>query len=165
MSSGFNSTNPFGERNPYASPIGQGGANWNPEAARGKILPPAIALIVVGGIGLVASLFNVITALSGAPLPVDPNAPELVKQMQQGAVGPVAIVMQSAFILVNVVIIFGGAQMARMQMRPLGITASVLAMLNIGSCCCIIGLPVGIWSLVILLMADVAAAFNAQSTA
>jgi hypothetical protein len=36
-------------------------------------------------------------------------------------------------------------------------------MINIGTCCCIIGLPAGIWSLVILLQPDVSKAFDQNS--
>src|SRR4051812_35330504 len=79
--SSFNSPNPFGEPNPYSSPVGGGPPGFNYEAARGKVLPPAIALIVVGGLGLMLSLINVAIALNGKPVgPIDPNAPEFVRQ-------------------------------------------------------------------------------------
>jgi hypothetical protein len=159
------STNPFGETNPYSSPVGYGGAPpGDPNAVRGKVLAPAIALIVVAGLGLLASLFNVVFALTAGPIPVDPNAPEFVRAMNQNSTGPTAAIIQSFFAVLNVVILAGGVQMARMEMRTFAIVASVLAMANIGTCCCILGLPVGIWSLVILLLPDVAAAFRAKGS-
>jgi len=45
-------------------------------------------------------------------------------------------------------------------MWPLAMTASILSMLNFGNCCCLLGIPVGIWALVILLMPDVKEAFR-----
>ena len=46
------------------------------------------------------------------------------------------------------------------KMRGVGIAASVVAMLNFGNCCCLLGIPIGIWSLIILLQPDVTAAFD-----
>lgn len=164
------SSNPFGETNPYSSPMGfnpmgaPGGPYGDPNAVRGKVLAPAIALIVVAGLGLLASLFNVIFALTAAPIPPDPNAPEFIRALNQNTTGPTTAIIQGSFALLNVLIIAGGVQMARMEMRAFAIVASVLAMLNAGTCCCILGLPVGIWSLVILLLPDVAAAFRAKGS-
>ena len=42
----------------------------------------------------------------------------------------------------------------------LGIAASIVAMINFGNCCCLLGIPIGIWSLVILMQPDVKAAFD-----
>jgi hypothetical protein len=159
------STNPFGETNPYSSPVGYGGGpSGDPNAVRGKVLAPAIALIVVAGLGLLGSLFNVVFALTANPIPPDPNAPEFLQALNQNTTGPTTAIIQSAFAILNLVIIAGGVQMARMEMRPFAIVASVLAMANFGTCCCILGLPVGIWSLVILLLPDVAAAFRAKGS-
>jgi len=41
------------------------------------------------------------------------------------------------------------------------LAASILAMVNVGSFCCVPGIPVGIWCLVILLTPEVRAAFQA----
>ena len=164
MSDNFNQPNPFGQTNPYASPMFGAAPNQNLiQAVKGKVMPPAIFLLVVGVIGLGFSIFNVVWALVAGPPVIDPNAPELMKQIQQGGVGPFAAIMQIVFVAVNVVIILGAVQMLRFKTRPLAIAASILAMVNAGTCCCIIGLPVGIWSLVILMAKDVNAAFQTSS--
>jgi len=134
------------------------------ESVKGKVLAPAIFLTVVGSLGILFSIFNVVVALISEPPPIDPNAPEFVRQMQKNAHGPIAAVIQGLFVVVNAVIIFGSVQMMRFQMWPLALTSSILAMINIGTCCCIIGLPAGIWSLVILFQGDVKQAFNGPST-
>ena len=164
MSDNFNQPNPFGQTNPYASPMFGAAPNQNLiQAVKGKVMPPAIFLLIVGVIGLGFSIFNFVYALVAGPPVIDPNVPEFLRNMQQSAVGPVAVVMQITFVLVNVVIILGAVQMLRFKTRPLAITASILAMVNLGTCCCIIGLPAGIWSLVILLSKDVIAAFQSSS--
>jgi hypothetical protein len=53
----------------------------------------------------------------------------------------------------------GAVQMLRLRNLPLAITACIVAMLPC-SCGCFVGLPIGIWGLVVLLQADVQKAFN-----
>ena len=40
------------------------------------------------------------------------------------------------------------------------VLASILAMFNVDSCCCLLGMPVGIWSLIVLMRPDVKAMFH-----
>jgi hypothetical protein len=56
-------------------------------------------------------------------------------------------------------IILGAQKMKGLESYGLAIAASILAMLPCGGCC-LIGLPFGIWALVVLCDADVKAAFR-----
>jgi hypothetical protein len=162
MSSGY-PPNPFGDpqANPYASPQTGGPPGYDPrQAVKGKVMAPAIALMVVAGLGLVLTIYNTLTALVGQPPPIDPNLPPVMQEVLKNSHGTQAAVIQGIFVVVNIIILAGAVQMLRMRMRPFAIGASVLAMLNIGSCCCILGLPIGIWSLVVLMGNDVANAFD-----
>ena len=123
-------------------------------------MAPAIALIVVATLGLCASAFNIVYALIADAPPIDPNLPAWTQDMQKQSVGPVAAAIQSVFLLLNIVILIGAIQMLRFKMWGYSLTASILAMINIGTCCCILGLPVGIWSVVVLSQAPVKNAFK-----
>jgi len=168
LASGNPESNPFADprfssaANPYQTPaFGPSGRQQLVAMVATKVRAPAIALIAVSLLGLAASSFNAIYAVTVQPPQLDPNAPEFVKAMQQGSVGTVAAVVQGLMILLNLVILVGGIQIFRFQSRVFGIVASILAMLNIGTFCCLLGLPVGVWSLVILFQGDVARAFDA----
>jgi hypothetical protein len=50
----------------------------------------------------------------------------------------------------------------KMQNWGLGVTGSVLAILNIGSCCCVLGAPVGLWSMTVLMSPEIITMFNAN---
>jgi hypothetical protein len=154
MSSEFGSTNPYVSPAlpAYAPPAGR-------ERAPGSVLAPAMALIAVAALGLAISVFNF--ALSFGEAHVDPNAPEMVREIQRGSVGPVATAIQGSFALLNLFIILCGVQMMRLQNWGMAVAGSVLAMLNIGSCCCVLGIPVGIWSLMVLISPDVTSIFAA----
>jgi len=146
--------------NPYASPTF---VDYKPpvqrEQAPASVLAAGMALIVVAALGLAITTFNFARSF-GAPH-VDPSAPEFVRQIQQGSVGPVATAIQGSFLLVNLFIIICGVQMMKLQSWGMAVTGSVLAMLNIGSCCCVLGIPVGIWSLIVLMSPDNISIFSA----
>ncbi len=50
--------------------------------------------------------------------------------------------------------------MISLRWYPLAIAGSVLATIPMVSPCCLLGLPFGIWSLVVLLQPDVKSAFS-----
>lgn len=53
--------------------------------------------------------------------------------------------------------------MLRFQSRVFAIVASVFAIVNIGTCCCVLGAPVGIWCLIVLMGQDVIRAFESAA--
>jgi hypothetical protein len=157
------SSNPFSGSNPYQSPSYSPSQFGSPppvdprETVRGRVMAPAIVLVVISALGLATSIFNVVFAF-GEPQ-IDPNDPPFVRQMKESSTGPVALTAQSAFVVVNLLIIGGAVQMMRFKTWGFALAASIIAMLNFGTFCCVLGLPVGIWSLVILLQPDVKQAF------
>ena len=162
MSSQFDASNPYASSNyasPYSSVAYSAPERTQRESAPGSLVAAAMALIAVAGLGLVLSGFSF--AMSFGEADVDFAAPPMVQDMQRGAVGPVATGIQGGFVMLNLFIIVCAVQMMRLQNWGLCVTGSVLAMLNIGSCCCVVGLPVGIWSLMILMSPEVMTIFSA----
>ena len=159
MSNDFQQDNQF---NPYQSTPATF-ENKLPVFNKVKVQAPAIALIVFGVLSLFASIYSVVNALINLPPTVPPNTPEFMAEMMKSTVGPVAAIIQGVFVIVALFILLGGIQMLRLKARGLAIAASIISMISIGSCCCVLGLPIGIWSLVILLMGDVKQAFQANS--
>ena len=130
-----------------------------PQKPSEMVVAPAIALIVVAIVGLLASAVSIFSALAIEPI-IDPTDPPFFQQMQQNQSGPLPAAIHSAFLLLNLVILIGAIQMVRFKMWGYSLTASILAMINIGTCCCILGLPVGIWSLIVLFQPQVKNAFE-----
>jgi hypothetical protein len=156
MSNGFDSPNP------YTSPYTSQTPSPAPPPSNIKVILPAVALIVVGSLGLLMSIFSVLLAVVLDPPAVDPNAPEWLRQFQQGGRGPVAATIQSIFILINLAIISGGIMMARFKNWVFALVACILAAINFGNFCCLLGLPIGIWGIIILSMADVKQIFDSR---
>jgi len=151
----------FETSNPYVSPAYTGYPQPEREQAPGSLVAAAMALIAVAGLGLALSLFNF--AMSFGEAHVDPGAPEMVRQIQRGTVGPVATAMQGGFAMLNLFIIVCGVQMMKLKSWGMAVAGSVLAMLNFGSCCCALGIPVGIWSLSVLMSPTVISIFSATA--
>jgi len=139
----------------YGQPSGGGGSN-------AKIMAPAIVMIVLGALGIVLSILGVFMAM-GPPEPVDPELPEFLRNLQEGQRGPVAIAIQAIFIFVNAAIVLGGVCMLRLKAWVFCLIASILLILNFGNCICFAGIPVGIWSIVILSLEDVRRKFASNS--
>jgi hypothetical protein len=156
-------TNPYvSPANPYVSPAYSRAQRDDLVAASGSLVPAACAMIAVAGIGLAFSLFSF--AMSFGEAHIDPGAPEAVRQFQQGTVGPVATAMQGGFAMLNLFIIVCGVQMIKLKSWGMAVAGSVLSMLNFGSCCCALGIPVGIWSLCVLMSPDIISLFSTAQT-
>jgi len=125
----------------------------------GQVSGPSIGLIITGVIGGLFSLFALIALGIGMSLGSLWGGRDIgwYEDFYGGAIG-----MGSSFLglLVAIFIIYAGLKMKELKQWNLVVVASVLAMIPCISPCCIIGLPIGIWALVVLMRPDVKAAFN-----
>ncbi len=62
-------------------------------------------------------------------------------------------------VVVAALIIFASLKMKKLENYNLAMAASIIAMIPILSSCCLIGLPAGIWALVVLRKPEVKSAF------
>jgi len=133
------------EENPYQSPTpvdtGNQAYDYSNDAyvesmAKSKLTPPAVMLIIIAALGLLGVLANLVS-LGGVNNAGDAEAAMILF---------FGIGLGAVF---NCIILAGGIQMLNLKSRSLGVTAAILAMLPCGVCC-IIGLPAGIWALVLL---------------
>jgi hypothetical protein len=160
------SPGPRGGPDDYVAPRrrGYGPHEWadeedEAERARRLLMPPAICLLVTGSLGLMADLFQVVFAFVPRPAPAA-DLPEFFREIQKGSSGPMAAVLGGLFAVVSVVIIVAALQMMRRRTWSLAITGSILAMGNLVNCCCLLGLPAGIYALVVLNKPEVRSTFE-----
>jgi hypothetical protein len=146
-----------------------------------KVKLPAIFLIIVGVLNALAGLWSagqgvvqLVTKNTGAQelkeqVKKETQLTAQQKQMMEGwadtaqKVGPAGnIVIGLIELLAAAVTVFGGVRMLSLQSYGLAVTGSILAAIPVVSflgCCCI-GEGVGIWSLIVLMSADVKTAFR-----
>jgi hypothetical protein len=146
---------------PAPTPFAVGGGSR--ETALSAMKAPAIALIVTAAIGValycVRGLFMLVNggAMYQGQLP--PNLPPEVMHILQQMQGPIGAAVSLALAALNGFVLFGAIKMLRLQSRGLATAACIVAMLPC-SCCCLLGLPFGIWGLVVLNKPDVKSHFT-----
>jgi predicted Zn finger-like uncharacterized protein len=134
------------------------------EQARSTVMVPAILLMVVGGLGLATAILELVMVLVGAALPFVANAggpPGFAGQppIQGGADKITQSIPVFTGFCWSTTVILGGFSMMRLSNRGAAMTGSIVAMVPC-SCCCVLGLPIGIWSIMVLNRPEVADAFG-----
>ena len=76
--------------------------------------------------------------------------------MMSGALGAASAVLG---LILGMVILLGAVQMKNLKSYTFAMISSVVAMLPF-TCCCVIGLPIGIWALIVLMKPEVKAVFQ-----
>ena len=128
--------------------------NTNPSIIAEQVKAPAIALMVVAGLSIAGGLISILVNVLGLAVG-QAQGSEKFGQMASGAAG---ISIAVLCIIFGVVILLGAIKMKNLESRGFAMTAAILAVIPCMTCCCI-GLPVGIWALVILNKPEVKSAF------
>lgn len=149
---------------PFASPQTGPGSSFQGTAApmsadiefaASEVAGPAIALIVLGSLNVVlwvlATLGNL--ARVGVGFGIMPMAPVAV-------VGGMNLIFGVAFLVMSILVIVGAIKMKNLQNYGFAMAASIIAMTPCIWPCCILGLPFGIWSVVVLSNDQVRTAFR-----
>jgi hypothetical protein len=137
----------------------------NRALAAAKVNAPAIALMVVGGLGILWHLLSLGLNLLGTSLSLpgmmaDQDAAQRAIQAMSGGVG---LVFSALGLGLSGLVIFGAMKMRALTGYGLAMASAILAMVPGFTCwCCCFGLPglpFGIWALVVLLDNNVKASF------
>ena len=130
---------------------------FNPRQA---VQGPAIGLVILGIMSILLYLFSLLTHTFGWALanPQSTGNPEIDQLMQMFS-GGFGVVIDLIMIGLSALILGGGLRMLSLKSYGLAIAASVIALLPCVSPCCCLGLPLGIWSLVVLMKPEVKASF------
>jgi len=130
----------------------------DPKAA---VSGPATFLMVVGGLTIVFAGIMLILHAIGAGAGALGGGGGTMGVLSGG----LGIVWDLIVIIGGAIVIFGGIKMKNLQNYGLAMTAAILALVPCtAGYCCILGLPAGIWALVILMKPEVKAAFGGGGT-
>jgi hypothetical protein len=131
------------------------------QVAASKVKAPAIALIVLAVLYillLVVDLVGRIFNLASGEIPNFGNQNLDPQALYIGAV--IGAVLSVVFIALQVVVIIGSLKMISLSNYRMAMTTAVLSVIPCVSGYCIIGIPFGIWALVLLKDPVVKAAFR-----
>lgn len=138
----------------------------DPQRAASQLKVPAILILVLAGIGAVLSVAGlfikgaILEAVLNAGIPFDPNIRTQLEQSRAAGIGVSEIFQAVLGLGINVLVIVGALKMLRLQSWGLAMTAAILIMLPCSGCCCLLGLPVGIWALMTLNKPEIKGAFR-----
>lgn len=124
-----------------------------------QVSGPATGLLVTGIIGAFFAALTLIASIVGmsiAPFIRD-EIPDRYAEFWEGSFGAASSVIEIA---VAAFIIFAALKMKELRQWELSLAAAIVAMIPCISPCCILGLPIGIWALVVLLRPEVKQAFH-----
>ena len=134
----------------------------NETVAQAAVSGPATALLIVGILHLVACITGTQQEAALGNLPpeflnsVPPELLELAQQAPPGARTAGLIIG----LLSGVLMILASQKMRKLQSHGLVVTGLILAMLPCTDQCCCIGLPIGIWGLMVLSRPEVRGGFR-----
>jgi hypothetical protein len=166
----FATTSPWGEspsspfaargqadaENPYQAPPEYAPAEAFPGAfAQERVSAPATGLIVVGAIGLVLQIIG--TAFQAVVLFAGVGGGGA--QGEALAVGAAQVAGGLLGIGLSILVIYAGTRMKNLENYGLAMTGAIVAMIPCFPCC-LLGLPFGIWAIVVLVNPEVKAAFR-----
>lgn len=134
---------PSGVSSPSSAPA----SAMSRAAASAAVSAPAMAVLIAACLSSLVCLLGFCVALLGAPQPgeADGNAGMAIYYLLG--------------LCLNGVSAYGGLQMMNLRMHSLAVIASAIAILPC-SACCILGAPIGIWSLNVLNRPEIKSAFE-----
>lgn len=132
-----------------------------------KVNGPAIGLIVVAMLGFLGnawSAFQALIARGKIPFAPPPGAdPEFVRRTQEliDSFGTPLTVFSILFgVAFNAIILMGGLKLRRLQSFGVVIAAAILSILPCNCPACCVGIPIGIWVLVVMNSSEVRPYFD-----
>jgi hypothetical protein len=133
------------------------------DAALQAVKGPAIALIIVASLGIAyytfSGVFNLFTGGTMFHQELPSDLPPQMRNFIENMRGPMAGVISLLVAAVNGFVLFGAIKLLRLQNYGLVVAAVIVAMLPC-QCCCLLGLPFGIWALVVLNKPEVKSHFG-----
>ncbi len=129
-------------------------------AALQLVRGPAIFLLVLALLDILASLLGIVMSCLPTPLLALPNLPQQNVELQRQLSLLFGLPTNAAGLAIALVCLFGSLRMLKLKSYGLALTSALLMLLPCGACCCCVNVGAGIWALVVLSKPEVKAAFQ-----
>jgi hypothetical protein len=129
----------------------------NHAAAIDQLKGPAISLMATAGIGAAFQLLSIGLNVLGAGMGATMRGSSGMGNMLSGGIGAFFNVIG---LVMSVVVFLGASKMKNGNSYGFAMAATIIAMVPCVSPCCILGLPLGIWALIVLIKPEVKSAFQ-----
>ena len=134
-----------------------------PKPTSARLMAPAICLLVAGLLGLGLNAYRLLNLTARRQQMVrefeemfrqiQEMFPTVQMQMKPETLVVLSLVSACFFAAANLIVVLGAVQMLRQRAHWLAVTASILAIfpLLIDCPCCVLSVPFGLWSLIVLM--------------
>jgi hypothetical protein len=130
----------------------------NATTAAQQVSGPATGLIVTAILGFVVQAGSILINVFGFSMGFLDTSPDAVAlNFLSGTMG---LFLNVVGLAIGAVILIGAQKMKKLESHGWAMASSILALAPCISPCCVVGLPVGIWSLVVILKPEVKGAFR-----
>lgn len=133
--------------------------------AASKVSGPAIGLLITAGLGGLMNLITLVSLAAGKRSFMLPHAeipPEVAELMEKFG-SSLSMISGLLGLVLAALVAYGAWQMLKIRSFGWALTAAILAVIPCTSPCCLLGLPIGIWALIVLYQPEVRAAFGRQA--
>ena len=146
---------------PTPVPAGVPAASDARAKALSQVSGPAIALLITAILGIALNALGLAVHLMGRAFvpPLYGMNPDVMRMVQMFN-GPMGAVVRIFPLAIGILVLVGALKMQKLASHGLATTAAILAMIPCLSPCCLLGLPFGIWALVVLNKPEVRAQFD-----
>ncbi len=125
--------------------------------ALAEVNGPAVGLMFTSLLGFIAHACMLAWRMAGASFAA---APQDMPGWALAFSGTMGIAAHTFALAASILVFAGALKMKQLENYALAMLASIVAMIPCISPCCLIGLPIGIWSLVVLAKPEVKGAFH-----
>lgn len=147
----------------FGTPMSPGGSSAQ---AREAVSLPAILLMVTSALTFLYGIVSLVT-------PTDPDQlAQVQKMMEDPNMAPMRglfefmttmggrLILTLPYLIINALVFFGALKMKGLQSYGLANTGAILALIPCCGPCVCVGIPLGIWALVVLRKPEVRASFT-----
>jgi hypothetical protein len=127
--------------------------------AEQKVRWPAIGMLVTAVLCILLQLAIIVATLLGVEFPGMEQYQRDIPQWAEWMSGGMNIALALFGIAVSGFMIFGSIKLMRLESYGIALATAIIAMIPCSVCCCI-GLPFGIWALIVMHAPDVRPAFQ-----
>ena len=130
-----------------------------------SIQGPAVGIIATGILNALASLYFLVTGAFQLITGTRGGVPGIEAQRSSEIAGYyIGSIIIIGFSLVGLVVapylVYAGVQMMKWEKFNVARNAAILAMIPVTSCCCLAGIPIGLWAYLTLKRPEVEAEFR-----
>lgn len=126
-----------------------------------QVQGPAIGLLITAVLGLAGAVGTLgMHAFGIAIEPPGRHGGDPFQQLINFSAGGLGMIQGLVQLAVGGVILYGALKMMKLQNYQLAMVSTVMAMVPCVSPCCVVGLPIGIWALVVLIKPEVKSVFK-----